>query len=274
MLARILIMSLSVLFLISCKLHVNVSGLETELTLIEVNTGETITLVNNNLVSFDHNFTALDYFEVKIDQSSGQTCHLVYKSGRFTTAYNELEVNCQPITNNQSCSTDANPICARVDENLNCVIGEPCLTQRYHTFQNQCDANTSGLNPIFIGLDECSVIDNIRTTNDTPAIFVSEPKQDVNINVLSAVFDGDYVTVTFEHLSSCNSDIYALNVNKFAANASTVQWAITYKESCTLTTSLEKTMTFDLMPIRDWYSQQNGGTTGSINLSGIGSYSF
>jgi len=277
MLMRIIFISLSALLLVSCKLHVNISGLESELIIIEENTGETLTLsAGDELVAFDKSFTAIDYFKVTIDKSSGQNCHLIYKSGRFTTPYTEIEVNCQPITDSNSCTVESepSPICVRIDDNLDCLPNGPCLGSIYHTFKHECEASASELNPIQIGLTQCTLIENTRSTLDTPAKFEDDIVVDPAITIISATFDGDIVRVIFDHTKYCYSPSYSLNVNRFKPGATEVEWSIQYSRTCETLSSLEQSIKFDLMPVREWFYQQNNLTNGSVELPGIGTYTF
>jgi len=274
MLIRLIGIVFSGLLLVSCKLHVTVDGLEDDLTLIELKSGKTLTLTNNELATFDHNFSAFSAYDVQIEEHSGQTCHLVYKSGRFSTPYTEMEVNCTAIESSFSCTSDSQPICVRIDNPAVCNDGELCLDQKYQTFTNRCKANASGLNPITIGLDECQVIDNELSTSNTPVTLIeTTPVKDSKITVVSATFNDNLATITIEHDGSCESDIYALEVDKFDQDAQRVEWSISYSRAhCA--TFVTKDIIFDLMPIREWYYQQNGKATGTVNLPGIGTYSF
>ncbi|BCE00197.1 hypothetical protein [Marinicellulosiphila megalodicopiae] len=272
MLMRYLVLCLSALFFVSCQLHVAVKGLQEELVLIENETGEKLVLTDNELVSFDHDFSAFSAYNVSIFKESGQKCHVVYKSGRFSTPYTELEVNCQPIVSAESCNDEGPRVCVRIENDITC---EGCLPQIYKTYPNLCQANTSGLNPIFIGLEECPLLDDsVESSNDAPAVFIDTAVvKDQKITVNSATFSEDIVTIEIEHNGACGSDDYILEINKFELNDTSLDWALQYSRNHCATLET-KAISFDLKPIRDWYFQVNGLQTGSIDLPGIGTYRF
>jgi hypothetical protein len=176
------------------------------------------------------------------------------------------------------CTAEYRPVCGKALPNgaLNCAQA-PCPTHEYRTFSNACHAFNEEAQ--FSFQDECEGLEGQFVFDDKP-VRIKElaevPVDNAPVTITSAVIEGGIVTLEVSYAGGCQPHEFNLFVSNLFMESDPVQTEslLSHVTEDTCEALVTETLTFDLLPLREFYQRIYGQGPGSINIQGIGTYTF
>lgn len=170
------------------------------------------------------------------------------------------------------------PVCGKAfpEFPINCVQA-PCTTHEYRTFSNTCYAAREDAQ--FSFQDECEGLEERLAFEDKP-IRIKElaevPIDNAPVTVTSVEIEGDIATLEVSYSGGCGSHEFNLFVSNIFMESNPVQTEsiLSHVTEDPCDALVTETLTFDLLPIREFYQRSYGQGPASINIQEIGLYSF
>lgn len=190
--------------------------------------------------------------------------------------------NTKSLINNENpaiiCTQQYEPVCGKTEPRfpVNCAQA-PCVTHEYRTFPNICYADNALTQ--FAFSDECESLEEQMAFADKP-VWIKEyadvPVDNAPVTITHAEINGDVAKLEVSYTGGCKSHEIKLIVSSLFMESNPVQTEsilshIT-EDSCDAVVAEE--LTFDLLPLREFYRRTYGEFNGSINIQGIGLYTF
>jgi hypothetical protein len=176
------------------------------------------------------------------------------------------------------CTAQYEPVCGKTlpEGALNCVQA-PCPTHEYRTFSNICYSDN--VMTQFAFSDECEGLEGYLAFEDKP-VRIKElaevPIENAPITITHAKIEGDIVTLEVSYSGGCGTHEINLFVSNMFMESNPVQTesilSHVTEDPCDAVVTEE--LTFDLLPLKEFYSRIYGYGEGSINIQGIGLYTF
>lgn len=177
------------------------------------------------------------------------------------------------------CTADYKPLCGKAKPegiSLECVQA-PCENYEFRTFPNACHARHEYAQ--FSFNDECEGLENHLAFEDKP-IRIKEltevPIDNAPVTVTSVEIEGDIVTLEVSYSGGCGTHEFNLFVSNLFMESDPIQTEsiLSHVTEDACEALITEKLTFDLLPIREFYQRIYGQGPGSINIQGIGLYSF
>ena len=170
------------------------------------------------------------------------------------------------------------PVCGKAlpEFPINCVQA-PCTTHEYRTFSNTCYAAQEDAQ--FSFQDECGGLEERLAFEDKP-IQIKElaevPIDNAPVTMSSVEIKGDIVTLEVSYSGGCGTHEFNLFVSNLFMESNPVQTEsiLSHVTEDACEALITEKLTFDLLPIREFYQRSYGQGSASVNIQGIGLYSF
>jgi hypothetical protein len=170
------------------------------------------------------------------------------------------------------------PICGKAlpEATLNCVQ-EPCPTHEYRTFPNACYAANAEAQ--FSFNDECDGLEDQLAFDDKPVQIKDLAEVPINnapVTINSVEIEGDIVTLDVSYSGGCGPHEFNLFVINLFLDSNPVQTEsiLSHVTEVACDAVVTDELTFELLPLREFYQRIYGEGEGSINIQGIGTYTF
>ena len=265
------------LFLGGCKLGGEAVNITEPVTIQETVTGESLTLTMDGVFSFQYEFEPGDAYKVDItDQPDGVICRVENASGEFGEEdITNLVVSCEE--DQVFCPLHYAPVCAKKASNIVCIT-EPCESHQYSTFSNNCFASAERAMMAFDGA--CDGLQDAVAFDESPVWMV-----DGALNgdtgkayvIQKSHISGNRLTLTLQYGGGCAEHAFRLEAEQKLSDeegkvAAKLQLVHHSDDACEALITSD--VTFDLLPVKEFYRRQFGEASGEVTLSELGTYRF
>lgn len=172
-----------------------------------------------------------------------------------------------------ACPAVFDPVCAKDLTPIVCVT-EPCPNYQYQTFGNACEAFLDLAEVAFNG--ECGELENVLAFDNPLVKRVDDlPTTEKTVTVSNVRFDGDVLNVSLSY-SGCDEQHFQFYASSRFMESLPVQIGSAFvpmvEDRCLAFFTTE--FSYDLTPLKHAYQQAYQTETGTIELRGVGTYSF
>lgn len=177
---------------------------------------------------------------------------------------------------NYYCTAHWEPLCGKALTTINCVM-EPCPSHEYSTFSNNCYAGNEGALTAFN--DECIGLEGQLTFADNP-VKITElstiPVDNFPFEILNIEFDEDVVHLEVSYAGGCEPHEFSLFVSNIFMESNPVKITslLSHFTMDTCEALITEVISFDLLPLQEFYRRAYGEENGSIYIENIGLYTF
>ena len=168
------------------------------------------------------------------------------------------------------CTTEYLPVCAKEPTDVVCIQA-PCPTHQYSTFSNACFAHAAGAQITFHS--KCQNLENTFSFSDKPIEIYGDmdmPDPVKETRVIQSSIEDDVITLDIQFSGGCPEAPYtfSLATSGFFLESLPVQLDTIIinpvKDSCEAL--VRKTISFDLLPLQEWYRRNYATNSGEIIL--------
>jgi len=175
-----------------------------------------------------------------------------------------------------ACLDIYEPVCGKAEATINCVT-TPCPTHMYSTYGNSCYAELDEALIAFPG--ECEGLENQVSFADPPVNileFADDPEEGSNTDILLAEIDGDVLNLEVQYSGGCSDHEFTLYVSNDFMESNPVQseTVLSHIEQDPCDSVVTDDISFDLLPIREFYRRSYGEDSSGIILLGIEFYDW
>lgn len=186
------------------------------------------------------------------------------------------KISSSPSDNYTVCPANYEPVCAKTTLDATCA-GVDCPTHSYTTYGNGCSAGASGADSAFDG--KCELLEDKTTFSEKPAKIVNEDDMPVNptpVSIINVQFIDDIVVLEVRYAGGCVPHDFELFLSQpFMESQPPQVHATVYdltEDACDALVTTE--ISFDLLPLREFYRRAYGEEEGSVNIVELGVYTF
>ena len=177
---------------------------------------------------------------------------------------------------NYNCTAHWEPVCGKAKMPINCVM-EPCPEHEYSTFSNSCYAINEGAITAFN--DECIGLEGKLAFSDNPVKIKelsSIPVDNFPFEIRNIKFVQDVVHLEISYAGGCEPHEFSLFVSNIFMESNPVKTtsSLSHFTMDTCEALITETISFDLLPLKEFYRRAYGEESGSIYIEGIGLYTF
>lgn len=175
-----------------------------------------------------------------------------------------------------NCPAVYQPFCAKSTLDASCT-GNDCPTHEYTTYGDGCSAAIAGAAIAFDG--ECELLENKTTFADKPAQIVNDdaiPDNPTPVSIINVQFMDDIVVLEVRYAGGCKAHDFHLFLSQPFMESQPPQVHATLQhlteDSCEAV--ITEKISFDLLPLREFYRRAYELEEGSINIAELGMYTF
>lgn len=175
------------------------------------------------------------------------------------------------------CTQQYAPICGKKQEPINCSAWGPCADNIYTTYSNTCYLVNAQAMGAFN--DECEGLEDKFAFAEPPVQITelsNQPIESYPVDILNSKIDGDVVTLEVSYSGGCAPHLFSFFVSSIFMESNPVQTRsnlshFTVDECEALIT---ENISFDLLPLQEFYRRAYGEEHGSVYIQDIGLYTF